>query len=342
MPNCALVKNTVRIEDIIGQVVSLKCHGSWYQGRCPFHDDHHPSLVVWPATQTWKCMTCSDQRDDVIGFIARWRGCSIEDALRYLSIDEPEPASLSKPAVPASLPRASILDRHATYHALLTAWGLSARHARALRARGLGPADIQRAEFASLIPGVAPVPPTAPGIPGFAWRNDHWQILSRSGLAIPVRDVQGRIQALHVRVDDPGSGGKYRWVSSPNAPQGAASGAPVHVAQGVPDVVWITEGPLKAIVAQSRLGHTVLGIPGVNAWATVLDILPVLHPQRVVIALDHDAQPATAATVARHVTQLQTALTAAGWSVVTARWRSRKGLDDVLVAGVPVTLTPHR
>ncbi len=52
MPNCAAIKQTVRIEDVIGRVVSLKRPGHWFVGRCPFHPYSHPNLVVWPKTGT--------------------------------------------------------------------------------------------------------------------------------------------------------------------------------------------------------------------------------------------------------------------------------------------------
>lgn len=42
MAPCTVVKQFLRIEDVIGHVVPLKRRGAIYIGRCPFHDDHHP------------------------------------------------------------------------------------------------------------------------------------------------------------------------------------------------------------------------------------------------------------------------------------------------------------
>lgn len=39
--------------------VALKASGSGYAGRCPFHDDRHPSLYVWPQEERWWCFTCA-------------------------------------------------------------------------------------------------------------------------------------------------------------------------------------------------------------------------------------------------------------------------------------------
>ena len=338
MATCSIIKQSLRIEDIIGQVVPLKRRGAAYVGRCPFHDDRHPSLVVWPRTNTWKCMTCSPVRDDVIGFVARWRQCSIREALAFLGESLPK-NPVRTPATPGDAP-ASLADRDATYRRLIAAWGLSADHRAQLRQRGLSDAVIRRAGFASAAPGLSPVIPAVPGIPGFFLRGDRWRVSGPAGLAIPVRNAAGQIQALHIRADAP-QRGKYRWLSTPHADHGGAtSGSPVHVARGVNDVVWVTEGPLKAIVAQERLGHTVLGVAGVTAWQAVPAIVADLHPQRVMLAFDRDADPQTAAIVAEQTRRLQDALAARlRIPVLVASWNGPKGLDDALVARVPIHWT---
>lgn len=342
MANCATIKQSVRIEEIIGRVVALKPHGQWYVGRCPFHDDHNPSLVVWPKTGTWKCMTCSPVRDDVIGFVARWKNYSTTDALHWLEQEVPDLRPAHKDARPVAAGAiADLADRDAAYRAILRRWGLTNIHRAALQARGLTDAVIRRAEFASVVPGWAPIAPTAAGVPGFSRQGKRWRIIGPAGIAIPVLDVSKRIQAIHVRADEEGHG-KYRWLSTPSHVGGAASGAPVHVVRGVDDVVWITEGPLKAIVAQSRLGHTVLGVPGAGAWNPVIDILAELQPKRVVLAFDRDDKPDAAEKVAQHVARLTEALLTANWQLMTAHWDGPKGLDDALVAGAAVTFIDTR
>ena len=335
MATCAVVKETLRIEDVIGQVVPLKRHGAWYVGRCPFHDDKHPSLVVWPKTGTWKCMTCSPMRDDVIGFVARWRQCSTAEALRLLGESLPTQPPRRESAA-AAVPLASVSDRDTTYRRLLGVWGLTTAHRADLRARGLSDHGIRRAGFASVAPGRSPIQPTAAGVPGFARLGGTWRIQGPTGLAIPVRNTAGQVVAVHVRVDHP-QAGKYRWLSTPTHPGGAASGAPVHVVRGLDDVVWVTEGPLKAIVAHDRLQHTVLGVPGIAAWHDVPDILATLRPKRVMLAFDQDADPQTAAAVTQQIQRLRNVLTAQlSVPVLLARWEGPNGLDDALVAKVPI------
>ena len=335
MATCSVVKRFLHVEDVIGQVVALKRRGSIYVGRCPFHDDHHPSLVVWPRTQTWKCMTCSSVRDDVIGFVARWHHCSTREALLYLNEALPDrPADVPKPDGPT---RATLSDRDATYRRLIAAWSLSPAHRAQLRRRGLSLAMIRQARFASLAPGLSPVIPTSAGVPGFFVQHKRWQVSGPAGLAIPVTNAAGQIQAIHIRADA-AQRGKYRWLSTPEFRQGgASSGSPVHVVRGVNDVIWVTEGPLKAIVAQERLQHTVLGVPGVTAWQSVPDIVADLGPKRVLIAFDRDVSPQTAAAVAEQIERLRDAIaTQVRVPVLTATWDGPKGLDDALVAKVPI------
>jgi hypothetical protein len=59
-------------------------------GLCPFHDDHHPSLWVYPHRGLWGCNRpdCSAAgTHDVINFRARWRGIFNRTAIRQL-VDE--------------------------------------------------------------------------------------------------------------------------------------------------------------------------------------------------------------------------------------------------------------
>ena len=57
-------------------------------GRCPFHDDHTPSLWVYPDKGLWGCNRpdCpAAGTHDVINFRARWRSISNRAAIRQLA-----------------------------------------------------------------------------------------------------------------------------------------------------------------------------------------------------------------------------------------------------------------
>lgn len=45
------IKSSVRIEEVIGGYQHLEPKGKNYVGLCPFHPDHHPSLMVNPENR---------------------------------------------------------------------------------------------------------------------------------------------------------------------------------------------------------------------------------------------------------------------------------------------------
>ncbi len=65
--------------------VELKSSGSDLVGRCPFHDDHDPSLRVTPAKGLWRCMSAAcGATGNVIQFVQRFDGVSFRHAYELL------------------------------------------------------------------------------------------------------------------------------------------------------------------------------------------------------------------------------------------------------------------
>jgi DNA primase len=79
----ARLKSLVAIEDLIGQSVALRPSGKNLIGRCPFHDDHRPSLVVYPATQSFNCFACR-AAGDVFSFLMKAERLTFLEALKVL------------------------------------------------------------------------------------------------------------------------------------------------------------------------------------------------------------------------------------------------------------------
>ena len=52
------VRQKVNIVDVIGQYTDLVKRGRQWNGSCPFHDDHHPSLFVEENKQVFNCFSC--------------------------------------------------------------------------------------------------------------------------------------------------------------------------------------------------------------------------------------------------------------------------------------------
>jgi DNA primase len=71
------------IEQVIARYVELRPSGRRLVGRCPFHEDRSPSLVVYLNTQSWFCFRC-DIGGDVFEFIKRIENISFAEALRGL------------------------------------------------------------------------------------------------------------------------------------------------------------------------------------------------------------------------------------------------------------------
>ncbi len=79
------IKQHNRIEDVVtGHGVQLRQSGSHLTGRCPFHPDEHPSLVVYPETRSFYCFGCG-ATGDVIDFIRKADGLSFKEALERLN-----------------------------------------------------------------------------------------------------------------------------------------------------------------------------------------------------------------------------------------------------------------
>ena len=79
------IKQHNRIEDVVsGHGVQLHPSGSHLTGRCPFHPDAHPSLVVYSETRSFYCFGCGTT-GDVIDFIRKADGLSFKEALERLN-----------------------------------------------------------------------------------------------------------------------------------------------------------------------------------------------------------------------------------------------------------------
>ncbi len=65
--NIQEIKQNYRIEEVIGQHISLKKQGPEMVGNCIFHSDNHASLKVNPVKQKFKCFACG-AGGDVLDF----------------------------------------------------------------------------------------------------------------------------------------------------------------------------------------------------------------------------------------------------------------------------------
>lgn len=78
------ILDAVRIEEVIGDFVSLRRRGANYLGLCPFHQDKNPSMSVSSTKGIFKCFACG-KSGTAVSFIMEHEHMSFPDALKYLA-----------------------------------------------------------------------------------------------------------------------------------------------------------------------------------------------------------------------------------------------------------------
>ncbi len=79
-----LILDTARIEEVIGDFVTLKRRGSSYVACCPFHNEKTPSFHVTPSKGIYKCFGCG-KAGSAVGFVMEHEHMTYPEALRYLA-----------------------------------------------------------------------------------------------------------------------------------------------------------------------------------------------------------------------------------------------------------------
>ncbi len=269
-----------------------------------------------------------------------------------------EPAGTGEPAALTESPalaeatesnaepqQASADDCDRVYDALLGRWSLSDSHRQQLRDRGFTDKAIEKGGYKTK-PAKTCIVDCATirkrvgqaifdAVPG-VWQGRSLGMTEKGGIVIPVRAVGGQVTALRLRLDDPGEGGKYRWITSRAGDEdGPSPGTPVHVPLGVTSpspLVRVTEGEFKADFCSQVDALPTISIPGVNLWERAFPVLEELKVKTVRVAFDADAS--TNVDVSRNLVLFIEALVAKGIAVELERWdpSDGKGIDDLLRA----------
>ena len=81
------LKDEVAVERLIESAgVELKRVGKDWAGRCPFHEDSEPSLIVTPAKNLWHCFGCQSGGGP-IDWVMKLKGVSFRHAVELLKDD---------------------------------------------------------------------------------------------------------------------------------------------------------------------------------------------------------------------------------------------------------------
>jgi len=73
-----------KIEEVVGDFVSLKKRGQNWVGLCPFHEDKNPSMYVSPRIGIYKCFVC-DAGGNAVQFLMNHEKISYPESLKILA-----------------------------------------------------------------------------------------------------------------------------------------------------------------------------------------------------------------------------------------------------------------
>lgn len=312
-----------------------------FAARCPFCGDsenpHHGHLMLNVVKDAYHCTRCGE-RGFAIGLYARVHRIDNKQSYRELMELKDETPAIEIKQVPQN-PIANLEQRDRVYRAFLRKLNLEKTHLQDLIKRGLSwqeigqnlyksvPQDEKTRE--SICNELIKEGYDLKGIPGF-YKDNNWTFVDYKGFLIPVKDVQGHIQGLQIRLDDV-SEHKYRWFSSKDKPYGTSAHAWIGVS-GVPSKkVIITEGPLKADIAHYLSRFTFVSVAGVDAIKGIEQVLKELEAERVYIAFDADKR--TNMAVQKAENRLKEVLLKNSFDVRVKEWDGRlgKGIDDYLL-----------
>ena len=275
------------------------------EASCPFCGDrgtgkYHLSLNT--EKDQYRCNLCGAHGNSVTLYAAL-KGVSNGEAYRALTGGsnvyrlpvQPTPQNTERQPAP-------LAERSAVYEELLSYLTLLLEHRANLRERGLSDERIEENGYKSmptteesrrLLAKLVGANHALLGIPGFYTRYGQWTLAGPQGFLIPVRDKDGAIQGLKIRLDEESRPNrKYRWLSSRDRhlQNGTRSYSWIHVTgDRSRKKAFLTEGPLKGDVA-SFLGGDALFVctGGVNAIKGLRETVESLGVTEVVEAMDMD------------------------------------------------------
>ena len=79
----AQIREKAKIEEIVGEYVTLKRTGAGMSGLCPFHDERSASFHVSPSKNLFNCFGCGES-GDVIAFIQKIESIPFTEAIEKL------------------------------------------------------------------------------------------------------------------------------------------------------------------------------------------------------------------------------------------------------------------
>ncbi len=317
--------------------------GAEVRAKCPFCKDSQPRLYMNTEKNVFHCQRCKKSGNSITLYAER-NGVSNAAAYQELA----GAADFCCPPLPLyhriapETPMKPLEERSRIYRDFLQMLELAPKHRRNLQSRGLDDGTIdtnlyrsapkKHGRLYSKVMYELSGRYDLSGMPGFYRQNGQWHMVSFEGFFIPVRDVQGRIQGLQVRLDNGGKQ-KYKWFSSNGFPNGTKCEAFLHVVNWKSGIeTYITEGALKSDTAHALMGKDAcfIALPGVGSTKGLEQLIRKLGISEIREAFDMDQEtnPAVKASVQRFYGLMEEI----GVTVKPLRWNPMyKGIDDMML-----------
>jgi DNA primase len=296
------IKERADIVSVISRYVSLTKSGSSHKGRCPFHKDDTPSLVVSAEKGLWHCFGCGEG-GDILGFLMKIERLSFVEAAKRLAAEVGLSFSAGESGEQEKM--RSVLGAVARYFADNLRGAAEGQRAREyLHSRGYSDASWDRFGLGYALPGWDNVKK------GFASRFGEAQLVElgllvrgdngvydrfRDRTIFPILDLSDRPIAFGGRAFE----GQPKYLNSPKTPlfdkgrllyglswaRGAlAEGRTAILVEGYTDVLTLHEAGVTNVV----------GSMGTALTQGQADLL-ARFVDEVVIAYDRDAAGGAAA-----------------------------------------------
>ena len=78
------IRESIPIDQVIGEYVSLKKAGTNFKGLCPFHEEKTPSFSVTPNKGIFKCFGCGEG-GNVFTFLMKHENLSFVESVQFLA-----------------------------------------------------------------------------------------------------------------------------------------------------------------------------------------------------------------------------------------------------------------
>ena len=269
-----IILDTAKIEEVVGDFVTLKRRGADYVACCPFHNEKTPSFHVNPSRGIYKCFGCG-KGGSAVRFVMEYEHFSYVEALRYLAdkyhieVQEREetPEEIAAKHRSESLMIVSEFAGKFFHGQLQTPEGRSHGYAY-LRSRGIDDETIERFSLGWAPSGRRTFTDAALAAgykeeylieAGLSLRYDDGTLADRfrERAMFPIHSVSGRIIAFSGRtLRSDGSVAKY--VNSPETPIYIKSRALYGIALAKSDIVradkcYLAEGNVD-VVSMHQIG----------------------------------------------------------------------------------------